>query len=227
MQFDEIVKLRGEVDAFILADSRWFKGLSSDIRCPMCGTLKREKYPLSMDAYVQGILPSISMGQVSILGLGVMKKQLFQELGMDAIGFAVGNCIGPDGQVIPDYLTWYSRDYITLRGEAGSSYRRCAMCGFLFEDAEGDPYVLTQDCADRPVLQNENGDAYIIPALADAIDWRKYPDITLFRFPIRDVPRDGFPVRLGDDLPKYVGRGTYGYDPSEVRLDESEKAGEA
>jgi len=173
-----------------------------------------------MDAYIQEEPLGISSGDVYILCLGVMKRRLFHELGMDSLGFAVGYCFGPDGQVISDYLTWYSRNYITLRGEAGSSYRQCAMCGFLFSlGAEGELYLLRQEFADRPVLQDEIGDAYVIPALADTIDWRNYPDITLFRFPIRDAPLDGFPVRLGDDLPKFVGRGTYGYDPSEVRLD--------
>jgi hypothetical protein len=97
-----------------------------------------------------------------------------------------------DGQVLDDYVTLYSRQYILIRGNKQSKYVVCSECGTVRPHGwHGRQYVLRSYLTESRVYQSPFNELCIDEELALKIDFSSWPDVDLETIEIRDEPMDG------------------------------------
>lgn len=196
-----------EKDRFVHPDNTWRRSVLGRTFCRECYTVDRRCYPQPVDARLKYVPPGMNIGVVSWAVVGIIHVRLLEHLG-DYFGtFAIGRAYDRDGVLLTEYRTWYGKTFIEPRGEAGSEWRVCPVCGRRFYHWKGNPYVLSHEVGDHHVYHDAGCHLYVDEWLAQHLDWSGFTDFELYPFPVRDTPLDGF--RLPGD-PDWSARGEGG-----------------
>jgi len=126
------------------------------------------------------------------VGIRTFHRDFIDQIRDHLADFALGRCFDPQGNLIEEYVTCYSRDYFVTRGNKKSQYRTCPSCDTTYNDGwEGRQYVLRSYLTDAQVYMDVFCSMFLDEDLALQLDFSAWPDLELDPIAIRDKPIDG------------------------------------
>jgi hypothetical protein len=181
----EIVGIRSKRTApFILPHVRWLRSLPPDVRCGVCGRLRRDFYPRPVDVKIFQWARGLACGSLFDFDIGIIHKDLYRDLALGEYGFVTGKCYKGTGDVIKTHVTYYGDSSVTLYGTVRNEKVVCSGCGSSEVEKEGDYFLLASELQGAAAIQDEGGELYLAPRLARRIDWEKYRSIRPITFPV-------------------------------------------
>jgi hypothetical protein len=88
--------------------------------------------------------------------------------------------------MLNDYVSYYSSEYIVVRGGHASKYYECKCCGSVTSEWEEPPYVLRSDLGHRDVNTDALCNLYVSETCVSEVDWEQYSDIELYPFDVHE-----------------------------------------
>lgn len=176
----------------------WQRRSNGILWCSHCRSLNRTIYPLAIDCELRSApCGTWSIGVPFRADVPIYRSSLTKQLDRDLTrsGFVFGRCLRPRGQVVDNYATMYSRNYVVLRGDTETITKVCAKCGDVWTDLvtvfAGRPaYVMRHQLSDATVYQGRAGKLLVTREVAARIDWTAIPDVRVARIDVRETPLD-------------------------------------
>lgn len=177
----------------VFAEEQWLsKGMKNQILCPECKCVNRTRYPASFDI----VLEKEPQGQTGILveltNVTIWRKDFIDSFLEYLSSHILGKCYLPDGQVIEEYVTCYSNQYVVARGGKNSSYRICSLCGTIISNVKPGPsYILERYIYDKNICQDALCGLFICEDVLFPYDPDKWMSIVPGCISVRKEPVDG------------------------------------
>lgn len=159
--------------------------------CRECNTIHRSLYPQVIDVVLTQKPSRRICGNVFGVGIYIVHRDFIGQIKPYMNGFVSGQCYWPSGKMIQEYMTCYCKDWIVCRGEAGTHYTECSVCGMVYSSGEiGPRYTLRRYLSDKRIYQDAFCDLYLDEELALSLDFSRWSDVKLELIEICDVPID-------------------------------------
>jgi hypothetical protein len=177
----------------IIASKEWRRNSSREFLCNECWRVKRDIFPKPLDISLCSYKRNDIGGGVSHGGACVYHRDFIAQIFDHMKGFAFGKCYSETGDLIPELVTVYSKEYIISRGNQNSGYRVCDTCGNVNTYAiSGKIYVLRKQlCEGKKVYSSANSFLFISDDLLDKLDFSQWKYAKLDKVLIRDKSIDG------------------------------------
>ncbi len=174
------------------AANEWLRKSIGDIFCPECRQIKRKIYPGLIDIILEEYDRNDIAGAVDKVGICIYHRDFIAQIFDYMKDFGFGKCYTEAGDLIPELVTVYSKEYIILRGNKNSDYRICDTCGTVNTYAtSGKKYILRYQIKDWKQVYGEGGYLYIADELVPNLDLSQWKYAKLDKVLIRDKPIDG------------------------------------
>ena len=189
-----IYRVTSDYDACLQTTHEWRRFEKENYYCKKdtCYRLDRFRFPEPIDVVITGLPPKKYLREgVSNSRADIYHIDFINQIRLYMDGFVFGKCFLPDGTVVKDYVTCYSKDFIVIRGAIGSSYIECAECGNIVGHPAKEPrYVLRRYLKERKVYQDAIMSLYLDEDLAMKLDFSPWVKTELEPIPICDKPVD-------------------------------------
>jgi len=162
-----------------------------------CGSVHPSYFPRPVDVQVQRCPRKTYVPKVFA---NLFRKDFFELVSPHLRGAVVGRCIKVSHgkrTVCEDHVSCYSdraESRLVLRGGPGSRYETCDVCGRdRSSGSTKEPrYILSHQLDGRLAYQEGvSGTFLLTQQLVDEIDWTRFPDLSLYPYPVFDRPIDG------------------------------------
>lgn len=100
--------------------------------------------------------------------------------------FVFGKCYLPDGSLVKNYVTCYSKNTIVIRGKKGARYYQCNECKSVTGPLNPPHYTLHMYLDGSGVYQDAIQTLYLDEWLVDEIDFSPWPDMILEPIEVKD-----------------------------------------
>lgn len=176
-----------------IASKEWRRNSSREFLCNECWRVKREIFPKPIDINLCSYQKDDIGGGVSHGGVCVYHRDLIVQIYDYMKDFVFGKCYTEEGDLIPELVTVYSKEYVILRGNRNSDYRICNSCGNVNTYAtSGKKYILRSQVKDcQKVYGGVSGFVFIADELVPQLDLSQWKYACLDKVLIRDKPIDG------------------------------------
>jgi hypothetical protein len=177
-------------DWWVTTNMAWVRENTGTLLCPRCFRLLPSVFPRPVDLRLDQLPRRRTADCAWHSKVGVMRRDLFDQLKGHMDHFAIGRCLTPTGDVIPTHVSCY-RPMIPIRGGPKSNYEQC---GAIRYNPIGKPnqYVLRQSLRQAWQVYHDTYTRTLVSGdLSAQVDWSPFKDIELVPIEIRDVPVDG------------------------------------
>ena len=189
-----IYEITSNDEEWLHTTKEWRRFERDNYKCKnkACNKLERNLFPKSIDA----VIKKVPMQRLVCSGIfdsmaNIYHVDFISQIRPHMEGFVFGKCFLPDGTVVKDYVTCYSKDFVVIRGSIGSSYIECAECGNIVGHPAKEPrYVLRRYLKERKVYQDAIMSLYLDEDLAMKLDFSPWVKTELEPIPICDKPVD-------------------------------------
>ena len=177
----------------IHAEADWRSKNMGKLICRTCRRIKRSKvYPGEIDVILSDYPGDIITGAIWWTGLRLFHVDFINQIRACFTGCIFGKCYGPDGNLVKDYVTCYSKDYIVVRGVEGSKYKICPECGVVDSIPGLAPHYIPRFyLTESRVYMDSSYDMYLDEDLALGLDLSRWKEYEFDTIPIRDDVLDG------------------------------------
>lgn len=174
----------------IHATRHWRNQERTRLICPQCGNCRRDLYPEPLNVELKQ-WPSLRLSDGVVFGgMDIFHRDFIGQIRKYLDDFVFGKCFGPDGRLIDEYVTCYTRERIPVRGGKGSKYRICNTCGAIPSGYIEPRHVLSSYLYGASVYQDYQTAILVDEAIVKSLDFSKWPDADLQKVEIRDEPLD-------------------------------------
>jgi hypothetical protein len=185
-----LIKIGTIISDPIHATKRWRDEERPHLTCPQCERIRRDLYPLPLNVELKK-WPNYRLCDYVWLGGMYIFHHAFMNHILEHLGsFVLGKCFGPDGRLIDEYVTCYTKARIVVRGAEGSKYRICNTCGAIPSGYIEPRHVLNSYLYGAKVYQDYHTALLVDEAIIEDLDFSKWPDAELKKVEIREEPLD-------------------------------------
>jgi hypothetical protein len=161
------------------------------------GCLTPAKDSKAIDARIQELTPNDPpLNFINGCSLGVITKDCLKEIGAALVerDLYVGRLYGPDGELIPDWVTFRGREPIIVRGSKNVSHRRCADCGRIVYFGMGKPYLYPMPAEYVDIFDSGCGGLVLREYVFSRLNLRNWRGVTIDQLPVVEEPADSLGV---------------------------------
>ena len=174
------------------ATAEWRSQAIGTIFCPMCHNIKNSVYPKSIDLILEDIPDNSIHDPIWWVGISIFHIGLIEQIVPYFLDYVLGKCFDSDGNLVNDYVTCYSKDYIVVRGVEGSKYKICPECGVVDSIPGLAPHYIPRFyLTESRVYMDSSYDMYLDEDLALGLDLSRWKEYEFDTIPIRDDVLDG------------------------------------
>jgi hypothetical protein len=192
VDIERLIKISTNRSEPVNAAGEWLRDAKNEILCPECRKIKDGWYPNPINIVLFEPPTRRIAGGVWGTGLSIFNVDFIQQIKPYLDGFVIGKCFGPDGRLLQEYVTCYSRHWILQRGDKQSEYWICKACEVIYQSGwSGPQYTLRGYLTDARIYMSSGGRMYIDDKIASKLDFSPWPDVVLKRIKVCDKPQDG------------------------------------
>ena len=185
-----LIEISTTISDPIHATKRWRDEERPRLVCPQCESIRRDLYPAPLNVELKR-WPSLRLcDHVVLAGMDIFHLDFISQIREHLTNFVLGKCFGPDGRLIEEYVTCYTRTRIVVRGAKGSEYRICNTCGAIPSGYMEPRHVLSSYLYGASVYQDYHTALLVDEAIIQSLDFSKWPDAELQKTEIREEPLD-------------------------------------
>lgn len=177
----------------------WLQKAYGTILCPECNSISQSQFPRQIDIVLSKHPDHRITGGVWWTSVRTFHRDFINQICEHISDFVTGKCFDRDGMLIEEYVTCYSKNYIVVRGRAGSNYGICAQCNTVNSQGNAPHYIPRFYLTDSRIYMDSSCDMYLDEELSLELDFSSWPDAELDVIPVRDELADG--VHLPIDPP--------------------------
>ena len=148
-----------------------------------------------LDATLQAAPSDKPINFVQGCGLGVAYKPFLDRFPIDVVSreLYIGRVFGPDGQLLPDWVTIRGKNRLIVRGTAHAGVRKCDQCGRDVYFAIGKKYLYPRPPDFVTIFESSGGGGIVVlESLLETIDVAGWRTLDIEVLPVVDEPADGF-----------------------------------
>lgn len=187
-----MVKISTNHPNTVMSPSLWRHAEFGKTLCAECHRVDRNQYPRPFDVKLDEYPRHAITGSVWDIGVYIFHVDFIEQIKPYLGGYVLGKCYNEKNNLIKRYVTYYSRDYIVVRGNKQSKYWVCKTCGAVSSSGwHGMQYTLREYLGDSLIYQTVSCSMFIDEDLALELDFSPWPDVVLEPIAIRDEPMDG------------------------------------
>jgi hypothetical protein len=176
----------------IHSTGEWRRKAYGSILCKECHLLNRNIFPEPIDVTLNERPQFRITGGVWWTGVRIFHKSFLEQIKEKIEDFVIGRCFDKDGNLITDFVTCYSKDYIVIRGQKGSKYEICNECNTISPIPGINPHYIPRFYLTNSLIYMDSDcSMYIEENLAKKINFTPWTDLEFETIPIIDKPVDG------------------------------------
>jgi hypothetical protein len=125
-----------------------------------------------------------------------MHVELLEQLGTEEVerDLMLGRVFGPDGKVIPNWVTFRGKHYLIVRGAKHAGSRRCPACGRALYFAMGKGFLYPMPPAGIDIFEGSRFGLVLTERIFDRLDLGKWGKFGIEKLDVPAVPPDALGV---------------------------------